>query len=156
MLRVHVDDVALVFTTATMTFKVQTWPLSQLPGLSDEQLAQLERVGLATTHDLLSQTRSPRDLQQIAQRLNLPLRYPQKWVALASLSQLPSIGCQYCGLILHSGIASIQQLATVAPGRLHSQILRLHTATMRRSDLCPTPDQVVCWVREAKQFLQSR
>ena len=156
MLRVYVDAVTPVFITAAMSFKAQTWPLSQLPGLSGEQLAQLQSVGLETTQDLLIQTRSPRDLQRVAQQLKLPLRYTQKWVALASLSQLPSIGCQYCGLILHSGIASISQLATVPPGRLHSQILRLHTATMRRSDLCPTPDQVVCWVQEAKQFVRSQ
>ncbi|MBE7381980.1 MAG: DUF4332 domain-containing protein [Leptolyngbya sp. SIO1E4] len=139
-----------------MSFNVQIWPLSQLPGLSDEQAAQLQSLGLETTQDLLTQTRSSRDLQGIARGLNLPLRYAQKWTALAELSQLPSVGCQYCGLLLHSGVASISQLSIAAPGRLHSQIRRLHTATLRRSDLCPTPDQVVCWVRDAKQFLQSR
>ncbi|MEM9001964.1 MAG: DUF4332 domain-containing protein [Cyanobacteria bacterium P01_F01_bin.86] len=139
-----------------MSFKMQTWPLSQLPGLSDEQITRLHSAGFKTTQDLLNQTRSPQALQKTAQRLQMPLRYPQKWAALAALSQLPSIGCQYCGLILHSGVASIPQLAQVAPGRLHNQILRLHTATMRRSDLCPTPDQVVCWVQEAKQFMRSR
>ncbi|MGF1522002.1 MAG: DUF4332 domain-containing protein [Leptolyngbyaceae cyanobacterium] len=139
-----------------MALQLKNWPLNQLPGLSDEQLASLQAIGLKTTQDLLTQTRSPQALQKTAKQLKLPLRYPQKWAALAALAQLPSIGCQYCGLILHSGIASIPQLATAAPGRLHSQILRLHTATLRRSDLCPTPDQVVAWVREAKQFVQSR
>lgn len=138
-----------------MAFKPQTWSLSELPGLSSEHLGQLQAIGLETTQDLLAQARSPRDLQAIAQQLNMPVRYPRKWAALAELAQIPSVGCQYCGLLLHSGIPSIQQLAVTGPGRLHGQIQRLHTATLRRSDLCPTPDQVVAWIQDAKQFLRA-
>lgn len=138
-----------------MPFKVHNWPLNQLPGLSEENVARLQRLGLETTQDLLVQADSPDALQALATRLSLPLRYPQKWVALARFSQLPSVGCQYCGLLLHSGIASIPQLATVAPGQLYNRVRRLHTATLRRSDLCPTADQVVQWVREAQHVLKS-
>jgi len=138
-----------------MSLKMQIWPLRELPGLSAEQLAQLKTLGLETTQDLLQEARSPQGSQTIAQRLNIHARYAQKWAALAELSQLPSVGCQYCGLLLHSGVASVSQLAAIAPGRLHHQIRRLHTATLRRSDLCPTPDQVVCWVNEAKQSQRS-
>ena len=146
----------VVVITAAMSFKVQTCSLNELPGLSHEQLAQLQAVGLETTKDLLAQVRKSHDLQSLAGRLHLPVRYLQKWSALAELSQLPSIGCQRCGLLLHSGVASIQQLAIMPPGRLHQQVRRLHTATLRRSDLCPTPDQVALWVQEAKQFLRSQ
>ncbi|HEY9889276.1 MAG TPA: DUF4332 domain-containing protein [Candidatus Obscuribacterales bacterium] len=135
-----------------MAAKLQIWPLQDLPGLSPEQVAHLHQHGLQTTYDLLQQARSPQALQNLAQQLNLPLRYVQKWVALADLARLPSVGCQYCGLLLHSGILSMTQLSTVAPGRLHSQIRKLHTMTMQRSDLCPTPSQVVGWVQEAKQY----
>lgn len=137
-----------------MPFRAQTWPLRQLPGLSGEQVTRLQQVGLQTTQDLLKQAQGPQGISGLARQLNLPVRYPQKWVALAALAQLPSVGCQYCGLLLHSGTASIQQLATIAPGRLHTQIRRLHTATLRRSDLCPTPDQVVQWVQEAQQWVR--
>ena len=133
-----------------MPFKLQSCPLKTLPGLADDQVAQLQQAGLQTTADLLKVARSPGQLQQVAKQLNLPLRYLQKWTALADLAQLPSVGDQYCGLLLHSGVASVTQLATLAPGRLHSQVRKLHTMTMRRSDLCPTPDQVVKWVQEAK------
>lgn len=139
-----------------MSFQLKCLPLGELPGLSNDQILNLKAIGLETTQDLLSRTRSPRDLQKVSQQLNLPLRYAQKWAILAELSQLPSVGKQYCGLLLHSGIASLDQLAAVAPGKLHSQVRRLHTTTLRRSDLCPTPDQVVCWIQEAKQVLRSR
>ena len=133
-----------------MSPKLEIWFLEQLPGVSAEQAQQLRSLGLQTTQDLLELARSPQNLQKAANQLNLPLRYLQKWVALSDLSQLPSVGYQYCGLLLHSGIASVSQLAIAAPGRLHSQVRKLHTMMMRRSDLCPTPDQVVRWVQEAK------
>jgi hypothetical protein len=129
---------------------LQSHPLQALPGLSTEQLQLLHQVGLKTTADLLQAARSPAQLEAIAVQLKIPLRYLQKWVALADLARLPSVGSDYCGLLLHSGVASVAQLAAQAPGRLHPQIRKLHTMTMRRSDLCPTPDQVVQWVQEAK------
>lgn len=137
-----------------MPIKIQTWPLSQLPGLSAEHHAQLQAAGLTTTTELLKQTTSAAATQTLATTLGLPNRYPRKWHALADLSRLPSVGCQHCGLLLHSGVQSTQQLATMAPGRLHAQVKRLHTASMRRSDLCPPPNQVVMWIQEAQQLLR--
>lgn len=134
-----------------MSPNLETWSLEDLPGISAEQVRQLHTLGLQTTTDLLRLRRSPQHLQTAANQLKLPLRYLQKWVALSDLAQLPSVGCQYCGLLLHSGITSVRQLATVAPGKLHSRIRKLHTMTMKRSDLCPTPDLVVRWVQEAKR-----
>jgi len=129
---------------------LQSHPLKALPGLSEEHLNLLHQIPLETTADLLQAARSPAQLEAIAVQLRIPARYLQKWVALADLARLPSVGSDYCGLLLHSGVASVAQLAIQAPGRLHPQIRKLHTMTMRRSDLCPTPDQVVRWVQEAQ------
>jgi hypothetical protein len=136
--------------------QLHSWPLQQLPGLSNEHWQQLQAAGLSTTADLLHHARSPQTLEALAVSLALPLRYLKKWVALADLARLPSVGCDHCGLLLHSGVQSTAQLAAIAPGRLHSQITRLHTATLRRSDLCPAPAQVAQWVQEAKQGLRGR
>ncbi|NEO63853.1 MAG: DUF4332 domain-containing protein, partial [Moorea sp. SIO4G2] len=48
-------------------------------------------------------------------------QYVNKWVALADLARIPSIGCQYCGLVLHAGICSLTQLAQTPPGLFHSK-----------------------------------
>lgn len=132
------------------SINLQSHALQALPGLREEYLQALRQAGLETTADLLKVARSPDQLQAIAAQRQLPLRYLQKWVALADLARLPSVSNDYCGLLLHSGVASVAHLSLQAPGRLHTQIRKLHTMTMRRSDLCPTPDQVVQWVREAK------
>jgi hypothetical protein len=133
-------------------FTIRSWPLSAIPGLSPEHYAQLETQNLHTTQDLLRRYATPGGAASLATTLSLPLRYAQKWLALADLAQLPSVGCEYCGLLLHSGIQSTQQLAIMAPGQLHMQIRRLHATHLRRGDLCPGPDQVVAWVSEAKRL----
>lgn len=141
---------ARFITSPMAAINRHSYALRQLPGLSQEHWQLLHTAGLTTTDDLLKVARSPQQLQAIAAQLKLAPRYLQKWAALAELASLPSVGSDYCGLLLHSGVASVAQLAQQAPGRLHTQIRKLHTMTLRRSDLCPTPDQVVQWVREAK------
>ena len=129
------------------------WAIEQLPGLSQDRQAQLKACGITTTEQLLEKTSTPQAKQALANQLHLHIHYVNKWVALAELACLPSVGFQYCGLLLHAGIASILQLRQTPVARLHRQILRLHVATMQRSDLCPTVDLVQQWVIEARSLL---
>ncbi|WP_144871794.1 DUF4332 domain-containing protein [Hyella patelloides] len=39
------------------------------------------------------------------------LKAPRNWVTLANLVKITSVGCQYCGFLLHSGITSTTQLS---------------------------------------------
>jgi Domain of unknown function (DUF4332) len=126
------------------------WAIEELPGLSQEQQAQLKACGIATTQHLLKIANTPLGKQSLASQLHLHLQHVNKWVALANLACIPSVGTQYCGLLLHSGIASISQLLQTPVHRLHRQILRLHVATMQRQDLCPPVDVVQQWIAEAR------
>jgi len=132
------------------------WNLTELPGLSPTHRHQLAQVGIHTTSDLLSYSHSPSIRQGLATTLRLPPRYLNKWMALADLARLPSVGCQYNGLLLHAGIASVAQLAQTSLGRLHPLVKRLQVATLRRSDLCPGPEQMAVWIREARLLLASQ
>lgn len=132
--------------------KSSDWAIEQLPGLSQEQQAQLQAVGIATTQQLLAFANTTLKKRALAGQLQLHLQYINKWVALADLARIPSVGCQYCGLLLHSGIASVVQLAQTPIHRLHRQILRLQVATLQRNDLCPSVDVVQRWIAEAKML----
>ncbi len=72
---------------------------------------------------------------------------------MADLARIPSVGTQYCGLLLHAGIGSVAQLAEVPTHRLHQQIMRLQVATMQRRDLCPAIELVQQWSQQAKIVL---
>lgn len=126
------------------------WPIEQLPGLSAQEQQRLSDCGIHTTADLLQQTQGDRPLQALAIALGRPAKHLKKWSILANLAQVPSVGCTYCGLLLHAGISSPQQLAQASPHRLHPQILRLHVATLRRRDLTPTVSEVSQWIAQAK------
>ena len=126
------------------------WSIDKLPGLPENEQKLLQNLGIATTQDLLNKANTPQAKQNLANLLQINIKYVNKWVALADLARLPSVGCQYCGLLLHAGIASVRQLAQTPIHRLHPQIMRLHVATMQRKDLCPSVDMVKQWIQEAK------
>lgn len=128
------------------------WPIEQLPGLNAEDLQKLENVGIQTTLQLLQQGTTSARKQQLAAQLRVPTQYVNKWVALADLARLPSVGCQYSGLILHAGIASCAQLSQTPLHRLHQQILKLQVATMQRQDLCPSIGEMAQWVQQARSL----
>jgi Domain of unknown function (DUF4332) len=126
------------------------WPIADLPGLEPKLQSDLETAGVSDTQQLLGLSAD----QQVAlaATIRLPLRHVQKLVALASLAQVPSIGCQYCGLLLHAGIASLEQLGQTPAHQIHRSILRLQVGLLQRRDLTPTVDRVQKWVQQAQQI----
>lgn len=126
------------------------WSIDRLPGLPEREKNSLKNLGITTTKDLLNKTMTLQAKQTLASLLQLNIKYVNKWSALADLARIPSVGCQYSGLLLHAGIASVKQLSQTPINRLHPQIVRVHVATMQRKDLCPSVDVVKKWLEEAK------
>lgn len=131
-------------------------PIAELPGLSLQDQTQLLNCGIQTTRQLFQATQTPVQRQSLATQLQVRLQRVHKWSALASLAQIPAVGCQYCGLLLHAGIASPAQLAQTPLSKLHQQILKLYVATMQRPDLCPDLGQVSEWINQAQQMSRKR
>ena len=132
------------------TTKLRNWPIHDLPGIAPEQSAQLTQLGLSTTFDLLRRCRSQRECITLAHQLGLHIKHINKWVALARLAAIPSVGCQYCGLLLHAGISSPGQLATISIAQLYQQLKKLQIKLIQRSDLCPDQGQISRWISEAQ------
>lgn len=128
------------------------WAIADLPGLNKQQRLLLQKNGITTTQQLLAITQTPQAKQKLASVLHLHPRYILKWVAMADLAQIPSVGIRYCGLLLHGGIASRQQLAETNFARLHQNIIKLQVAQLQRRDLAPSLGQVKQWVTEAKDL----
>jgi predicted RecB family nuclease len=126
------------------------WQIEQLPGLSTEEQLQLQNCGITTTKHLLQAAQTPQARLVLANQLQVHIHHVNKWVALSDLARIPSVGTEYCGLLLHAGVASVVQLAATPTYRLHKQILRLQVATMQRRDLCPAVEVVQQWIQQAK------
>jgi Domain of unknown function (DUF4332) len=130
------------------------WSINKLPGLSIQEQELLDKHGIETTQDLLINSQTLRAKNFLSSKLGLHIKYINKWVALADLGRIPSVNYQYCGLLLHSGIASVTQLSQTPLHRLHPRIKRLYVATMQRKDLSPPVEQVKKWVEEAKLIIR--
>jgi len=131
------------------------WPIEQLPGFSQENVDLLKAIGILNTKQLLERAKSTDSKQILAAQLGIHFQYIKKWTALADLARIPSVGCGYCGLWLHSGIASVSQLTQTPVHRLQGQVLRLQVATMGTKDLCPTVGQMQKWIQQGRSLLPS-
>jgi predicted RecB family nuclease len=131
------------------------WPISDLPGLNRPEQAVLAELGITTTKQLLAAVPDPERKMKLAIGLGTKIQYVNKLFALADLSQLPGIGCQYNGLLLHIGIISIKQLSQMTAQKIQPQLLKLHVATLQRRDLCPDLAQVQDWIKQARVLVES-
>lgn len=134
------------------SFKTCDWSIEQLPGLSQEEKTQFQNCGIKTTKELIKLGTTAEARVKLANKLQVNLQYVNKWIALADLARIPTVGMQYCGLLLHAGIGSVAQLAQTPTHRLHQQIMRLQVATMQRRDLCPAIELVQQWTQQAQQI----
>jgi Domain of unknown function (DUF4332) len=130
------------------------WPITALPGVDTKTAAELTAVGIIDTEQLLASTEPQSSSSNQPQLAAIVSTRPgRKLLALAQLAQIPSVGCKYCGLLLHAGVASIEQLSQTPPQQLHQLVLRLHVALLQRRDLTPRIDQVQSWVQQAKAIV---
>ncbi len=126
------------------------WSIDQLPGLSAEDQTRLTDWGIHTTLELLQKGKTLEQRTLLASQLQIHIKHINKWVALADLARIPNVGCRYCGLLLHSGVASPSHLLQTPPDRLHRQMMRLQVTNLQRRDLCPTFAEVEQWSQQAR------
>ncbi|MGI8934694.1 DUF4332 domain-containing protein [Leptolyngbya sp. BC1307] len=126
--------------------------IAHLPGLSEPQIEQLSALGISTTFDLLRQGNSLSQRQQLSRQLDTHIKHINKWTALANLARIPGVGCQHCGLLLHAGVSTPQQLAAMSVQQLHPQLRRFQVQLLNRADLAPDTAQVATWIQQAKSL----
>lgn len=129
--------------------KSADWPIENLPGLSESDRNTLTNLGFTSTFDLLRQAWSIGGKETLSARSGLHIQHIQKWVALSDLARVPNVGCEYCGVLLHSGIATLEQLSRTPAGPLHRQIARFQVALFRNPDRIPDLGQVNIWIQQA-------
>jgi nucleotidyltransferase/DNA polymerase involved in DNA repair len=131
------------------------WSIGDLPGLNSVEQTLLQELGITTTGQLLAIAPDAITKQQLAVKLCFKIQYVNKLVALADLARLAGVGCQYNGLLLHTGIISVKQLAQMPAHKIHQQLLKLHVATLQRRDLCPDLAQVQGWIKQARELVDN-
>ena len=131
------------------------WSLDRLPGLPARDREALAKLNITNTQQLLRRGATAADRQTMARTLHLREHHIHKWVAMADLARVPSVGSRHCGLLLHAGISSTTQLARATAGSLHRDLVRFHVALYKRRDWCPTLPDAERWIEEARQLLRT-
>ncbi|MEM9274578.1 MAG: DUF4332 domain-containing protein [Cyanobacteria bacterium P01_F01_bin.143] len=126
------------------------WSIDKLPGISPQEQDLLTKYGIRTTQILLNKTPTPQAKNTLASQLKIPVKYINKWSALADLARIPSVGYQYCGVILHCGIASVTQLSQTPLQKLYSRVSRLYVANTYQKEFTPSISLVKQWLTEAR------
>ena len=126
------------------------WSIDKIPGISQTDQNLLTSNGIHTTKDLLTKVKTTQDKYVLANKLQINLKYINKWLALADLARIPAVGWENCGALLHSGIASVAQLRQTPFNRLHSHLKRLYVANTRNKNLSPSVEEVKKWIEQAK------
>ena len=132
--------------------KPSYWPIEELPGLSQENVDILKKIGIANTKQLLETANDGDSKDKLAAQLGINVQYIKKWTALADLARIPAVGCCYCGILLHSGVCSVSQLIQTPIYRLQRQVLRLQVGTIQRKDLCPPVEQIQKWIQQGRSL----
>ncbi|MEM9567358.1 MAG: DUF4332 domain-containing protein, partial [Cyanobacteria bacterium P01_E01_bin.34] len=128
----------------------------RLPGLKRSDAGYLQAAGIATTEALLLVAVGQDGKRALAQQLNLKQERINRWVAMADLARVPAVGCEYCGLLLHAGMLSTQQLASAAAPQLHRSVQRLHVAILRNARTCPTVSDIGLWIAQASRISRTK
>ncbi|MBF2056378.1 MAG: DUF4332 domain-containing protein [Cyanobacterium sp. T60_A2020_053] len=128
--------------------------IENLPGISNQDIQILNNAKIFTNLDLLNQGYEKNKRILLAQKISINIRQLSKWIALADLAGVKSVNSQYCGLLLHAGIASLESLSQAKAPSLQRQILRLQVATLKRRDLCPSVSLIQQWITEAQKLVR--
>jgi predicted flap endonuclease-1-like 5' DNA nuclease len=126
------------------------WELEQLPELSVEDCLKLDDNSIKTTLDLLNYGCNLTQRQTLAARLQVPVTQINKWVILADLSRIPSIGLTYCEFLLQIGICSSSQLAQMRLDDLEKLVKIFQIRIFQRRELCPTVSRMSEWISQAQ------
>lgn len=129
----------------------KNWSIEHLPRLDETARSRLQDLGITTTQELLIKARTTQGKEEIGRYLQQKPQQVNKWVIMADLARLPSVGCEYCGLLLHAGIGSIEHLKQLHPQKLHQKILRLQVSLFKRKDDCPPVATIKNWIQEAQK-----
>ena len=125
--------------------------IKKLKGVTVGLAALLRAQGIRTSDDLLEMAATEAQRQALARRLDVA---PQLILAMANradLARINGIGGIYGDLLEHSGVDTVQGLATRRPDNLHRAISNANQAK-GLAKMPPSEDMVEGWIKQARNI----
>jgi hypothetical protein len=129
----------------------KSFPLRDFIGLDPAHVAALETAGIATAKQMLEAGRTPRNRQELADRLGVPVEAILEMVKLCDLSRLMGVKSVRARLYHDAGVDTVEKLASQEPDAL----LRLTAEFVARTGfdgIAPLPKEVRSTIASARKL----
>ncbi len=123
--------------------------IEQISGIGPAYGEKLHALGITTTEALLRAGATPKERQELAEKIAVSVEIILKWVNRADLMRITGIGEQYSDLLEAAGVDTVPELAQRNPDNLHQKLVEINTEKhlVRR---LPARDMVADWIEQAK------
>jgi hypothetical protein len=127
------------------------YPITQIDGLDEEEVAKLKAAGIRTTDRLLEEAKSPKGRDLLAARTGIPKARILSLANAADRLRIKGMGKGYSGLLQAIGVDTVRELRYRNPANLAAALAE---ANKRRKlvRFLPSEKLVTRWVKHAKEL----
>ena len=128
-----------------------SYSISQIDGLSEDEIRALRALGLRTTERLLEAARTPKGRRLLAEKTSIHEKRLLDCANACDHMRIKGMGKGYVGLLREVGVSTVRELKYRNPANL----ARAMAETNKRKKLVrflPPEKLVVRWVEHAKKL----
>jgi len=127
--------------------------LEKLKGISEAQIARLQKAGIGGTEILLKRGSTPDGRKEIARVTRISLNRVTDWVHRSDLMRIKGVDDDYARLLAHAGVHSIVDLSTRNPIELAGEI-EIAAAMERLVKRVPSKARLGQWIEQARLMVR--
>lgn len=124
-------------------------PIRKIKGMTSETAAKFEKHGISNADEFLKATRTPKEREELAKKLNVDHKAVLEFANRADLARVKGIGGVFSNLLEEAGVDTVKELSHRVPENLHAKIAEVNS-DKKLAGRTPTQDAVAKWVAEAK------
>lgn len=125
------------------------YKIEDVEGIGPVIGAKLRAVNVATTDELLANSKTPAQRQALAEASGLTDAQVLKFATMVDLYRIGGVGSEYAELLVAAGVDTVPELAQRNPENLSKRMAKLNQE-MDLTRHVPLESQVTRWVEQAK------
>jgi hypothetical protein len=128
-----------------------TYPISDLDGITLENIKGLKSVGIWTTERLLDEACSLRGRKQLSTKTGIPENVLLRWANMADRMRIKGIGGDHARLLEAIGVVTVRELKYRNPAHI-AKAMRDLNGKRKLVTLLPTENKIKRWIAAAKEL----
>ena len=125
-----------------------TYPISELDGITQDQVKSLKSLGIRTTEKLLEAARSLRGRKQLSAKTGIPEKLLLRCANMADRMRIKGIGEDHARLLEAIGVVTVRELKYRNPAHI-AKAMREFNNKRKLVRLLPTETAIKRWIAAA-------